>query len=52
MRQLNEIPVSPEHGVLAIQFIRPFNRLLTLIGINTDFMAKQAGTLRGINTSY
>lgn len=48
MRQLNGIPVSPEHGVLAIQFIRPFNRLLTLIGINTDFMAKQAGTLRGI----
>lgn len=49
MRKLNRIPVSPEHGVPAIQFLRPFNlRPITLIGINTYFMAKQAGTLRGI----
>lgn len=49
MRKLNRIPVSPEHGVPTIQFLRPYNlRLITLIGINTHFMAKQAGTLRGI----
>lgn len=49
MRKLNRIPVSPEHGVPTIQFLRPFNlRPITLIGINTYFMAKQAGTLRGI----
>lgn len=49
MRKLNRIPVSPEHAVPTIQFLRPYNlRLITLIGINTHFMAKQAGTLRGI----